>query len=168
MNLLYISLALAVAGMVAAAYAVVSLRSLQKLRALFFKGTNNADLEEILLALHNGQQSLKSEQTAFAQNLQQLYNQLAFAVQKIGVVRFNPFEGSGGNFSFSVALLDNRGSGVVFTSLHGREQNRIYAKKITLGHSDSQLTEEEEQAIAAALQPPDMEFSEKQKKTKQH
>jgi hypothetical protein len=47
-------------------------------------------------------------------------------------------------------MLDALNNGFVITSMHGREQNRIYAKKIILGKSEIQLTQEEEQAINQA------------------
>ena len=54
------------------------------------------------------------------------------------------------NFSFSLVLLDAHNTGVVITSMYGREQNRIYTKKITNGKSDTALTDEEQQAIEIA------------------
>jgi Protein of unknown function (DUF4446) len=65
-------------------------------------------------------------------------------------VRFNPFADGGGNFSFSLALLNDYNTGVIITSMHGRQQNRIYAKKIEKGKCDIQLTEEEQQSILIA------------------
>ncbi|KKU85409.1 MAG: hypothetical protein UY15_C0033G0002 [Parcubacteria group bacterium GW2011_GWA2_47_9] len=68
-------------------------------------------------------------------------------IQKIGVVRFNPFKDVGGNQSFSVAILDEDDNGVVVTGLYSREGNRIYAKPIKNGNSSFQLSEEELRAI---------------------
>jgi hypothetical protein len=82
--------------------------------------------------------------------LANLTDKTSYGVQKVGLVRFNPFEDGGGNFSFTLALLDEHNCGVVLTSIHGRQQNRIYTKKITDGKADAQLTEEEEQAIISA------------------
>jgi hypothetical protein len=65
-------------------------------------------------------------------------------------VRFNPFNDGGGNFSFSLALLDSHNTGIIITSMYGREQNRIYTKKIEDGKSDSPLNEEEKQAVEKA------------------
>ena len=71
-------------------------------------------------------------------------------MQKVGVVRFNPFDDGGGNFSFSLALLDGHDNGVIITSMYGRQQNRIYTKKISQGASETALTEEEQQAMQEA------------------
>lgn len=68
-------------------------------------------------------------------------------VQKIGVVRFNPFSNTGGDQSFALALLDGQDSGIVILSLHGREGTRIYVKPIKAGRSLYELSKEEKQAI---------------------
>ena len=73
------------------------------------------------------------------------------ALQKVGIIRFNPFQDSGGDQSFAIALLDQGGTGVVVSSLHGRAETRIFAKQVTNGRSKHQLSEEEQQAIVAAL-----------------
>ena len=74
------------------------------------------------------------------------------ALQKVGVVRFNPFPDSGGDQSFAIALLDHAGTGIVVSSLHGRTGTRIFAKQIAGGRSTHPLSDEEQQAIRAALQ----------------
>jgi hypothetical protein len=93
---------------------------------------------------------LEDEKMALEQQLSALQTSSKFAIQRIGTHRFNPFADGGGNFSFTLALLDSYNSGVVITSMHGREQNRIYAKQVIKGKAETQLTEEEEQAIASA------------------
>jgi hypothetical protein len=72
-------------------------------------------------------------------------------LQKVGVVRFNPFKEIGGDQSFSIAVLDENNSGFVITSHYGRESNRIYAKPIKEGKSDYVLSKEEGQAIVQAM-----------------
>lgn len=73
------------------------------------------------------------------------------ALQRVGVVRYNPFQDSGGDQSFALALLDHAGTGIVISSLHGRAETRIFAKQIENGRSTHSLSEEEQQAIRAAL-----------------
>lgn len=74
------------------------------------------------------------------------------SVQKVGMVRFNPFKETGGDQSFSVAFLDENDNGVVITSLYGREGNRIFAKPLKRGLSKYSLSEEEKKAINKAKQ----------------
>lgn len=72
-------------------------------------------------------------------------------IQKVGLVRFNPFRDAGGNQSFALALLNAENSGVVLTGLHARETTRIYIKDIVKGMCKSELSSEEKQVIAMAI-----------------
>ena len=72
------------------------------------------------------------------------------SVQKIGLIRYNPFSGVGSNQSFSVAILDQKDNGIVITSLYTREGNRVYAKPVVRGNSEYPLSKEEKEAINRA------------------
>jgi hypothetical protein len=72
------------------------------------------------------------------------------AFQRVGLVRFNPFEDTGGNQSFALALLDADGNGWVLSSLHARTGTRLYAKAVRGGRSDGALSDEETAAIKQA------------------
>ena len=71
-------------------------------------------------------------------------------IQRVGVVRFNPFPDTGGNQSFVMALLDARGDGVVLSSLHSRGGTRVYLKQVNAGKAETALSEEELEAIRRA------------------
>ena len=73
---------------------------------------------------------------------------------RVGLVRYNPFEDTGGNQSFALALLDGHGDGFVVSSLHSRTGTRIYAKAIAAGGSETALSEEESAALRQALAKP--------------
>jgi hypothetical protein len=66
-------------------------------------------------------------------------------------VRFNPFEDTGGNQSFALAVIDARGDGFVVSSLHARAGTRVYGKAITGGRSEAALSAEEAEALRLAL-----------------
>ncbi len=94
---------------------------------------------------------------AQAQQLEQVEKELAhlavtrpYAVQGYGLVRYNAFPDMGGEQSFSLALVDAEGGGVILTSLHGRGETRLYAKALTAWQSPYTLSTEEQQALAAA------------------
>jgi len=72
------------------------------------------------------------------------------SVQKIGMVRYNPFSDVGSDQSFSIALLDGGNSGIVITSLFSRDGNRVYGKPIKNSNSEYSLSKEEKQAIEKA------------------
>ena len=73
------------------------------------------------------------------------------AVQRVGLVRFNPFEDTGGNQSFALALLDAHGDGFIVSSLHARTVTRVYGKAVAGGKSEAALSGEEAEALRQAL-----------------
>jgi hypothetical protein len=72
-------------------------------------------------------------------------------VRRVALLRYDAFEDVGGRLSFSCALLDDQGNGVVLTSINGRQETRVYAKPITQGASSYNLSSEESEAIRQAL-----------------
>jgi len=74
------------------------------------------------------------------------------SLQHIGMVRFNPFEDTGSDQSFAIALLDDRRDGVVISSLHGRSNTRVFAKPVAHGGSPHNLSDEEAEAIRIAVE----------------
>ena len=79
---------------------------------------------------------------------------LADALRHVAVVRYDAFGDMGGRLSFTAALLDDAGDGLVLTSIHGRSEARTYAKGIKNGKSEQSLSPEEEQSIQLAMQGP--------------
>jgi Protein of unknown function (DUF4446) len=73
------------------------------------------------------------------------------AVRRVALLRYDAFEDVGGRLSFSCAMLDEQGNGVVLTSINGRQETRVYAKPVTAGTSSHNLSLEEEEAIRRAL-----------------
>ena len=73
------------------------------------------------------------------------------ALQRFALIRYDAFEEMGGRLSFSAALLDDHGDGLVITSINGRSETRTYAKPVKALSSDHNLSEEEREAIAAAV-----------------
>ena len=88
--------------------------------------------------------------TDISKELAELKAENKFHFQKIGFVRYNPFQGVGGDQSFSLTLLDENNDGIVITSLFSREGNRVYAKTVEKGQSSYQLSEEEKMALDKA------------------
>lgn len=72
------------------------------------------------------------------------------ALQKFYMVRYDAFDDMGGRLSFSAAVLDDHGDGLVLTSINGRTETRTYAKPVTGLTSEHNLSEEEREAIAGA------------------
>ena len=145
-----ISLITGIIGVLLGLFSTWQILSLNKLRKNFFAGTKALDLESVIEGLRQELEDSRQRQLLAEDSLRKLQYNFGFAVQKVGMVRFNPFGDGGGNFSFTIALLDQHNSGVIITSMHGREQNRIYTKKLEDGTCATKLTDEEEQAIQEA------------------
>lgn len=74
------------------------------------------------------------------------------SVQEIKLVRYNPYDDTGGDQSFSVSLLDKQGNGIVVTSLHARSGTRVFAKPVKSGQAESyELSKEEQEVIKDTL-----------------
>jgi hypothetical protein len=71
-------------------------------------------------------------------------------LQNVGIVRYNAFDDTGGNQSFALAMLDNRGNGALFNGLFHRTECRVYAKPVKEWKSTYSLSDEEEEAIRKA------------------
>jgi hypothetical protein len=74
------------------------------------------------------------------------------ALRHVAVVRYDAFGDMGGRLSFSAAVIDDHGDGLVFSSIHARGESRTYAKGVVGGRSSITLTPEEQQALASATQ----------------
>jgi outer membrane murein-binding lipoprotein Lpp len=82
--------------------------------------------------------------------VQALRMEAAQAMRHLAVVRYDAFGDMGGHLSWSMALLDDGGDGVVLTSIHGRSEARTYAKNVTGWSCEQQLSPEEEEAVKFA------------------
>ena len=94
--------------------------------------------------------ALEAHRPAGDADLAALRADLAQALKHVAVVRYDAFADMGGRLSFSAAVVDDRGDGVVISSIHARGESRTYAKGVVGGESDATLTPEEQQALAAA------------------
>jgi hypothetical protein len=114
----------------------------------FFKKTKKEpkNLKEILANFEDLELNLEE----LSEKFEKLKKEQKFSVQKIGIVRYNPFSEIGGDQSFSVALLNGNNDGVVITSLYTREGNRVYGKPLKGGQSEYTLSMEEKEAIEKA------------------
>jgi hypothetical protein len=77
--------------------------------------------------------------------------QIEGSVRRVALLRYDAFEDVGGRLSFSCAMLDEQGTGVVITSINGRQETRVYAKPVTARTSSYNLSAEEEEAIRQAM-----------------
>ena len=109
----------------------------------FKKSTEPKNLKELLAQFKKVKKNL--EETS--KEVKDLKKDIQLTIQKIGITRFTPFKETGGNQSFSIALLDKNDDGVIVTSIYSKERSRIFAKPIENGQSTYKLSQEEEETI---------------------
>jgi hypothetical protein len=99
--------------------------------------------------------ALRDEVASLSAEVDRVRVDLTDAIRHVAVVRYDAFNDMGGRMSFSAALLDDAGDGVVISSINGRTETRTYAKGVKGGSSDAELSPEEVQAIgyARAIHP---------------
>lgn len=144
-----LALAVAVVGVALGWVAHRRQEVIQRRYAVLWNG-GEADVTSVLAqqARRIGAEQARVE--ALEQTVSQLRSDLAQTLQHVAVVRYDAFGDMGGRMSFSVAVIDDLGDGVVISSIHARGESRTYAKGIVGGGSDTALTPEEQQALAAA------------------
>lgn len=135
---------------------------LKKLRKILLANGTPETIEEALNRLFSLQSSLEASHSQMQVELDVTQKILRTAIQKVGLVKFNSLENDGGNFSFSLALLNFSNTGILLTNLYGRTYNRIYVKHVTNGQSEIPLTEEETKALKAASVNQKTNYNEQQ------
>ncbi len=122
-----------------------------KLKGLL-KGKNAASLEDTLTDAHKRLDLLTEFRKDALSYFSDVESRLVRSLQAVETIRFNPFKGTGegGNQSFSTALLNEKGNGVVLSSLYSRDRVSIFSKPLEKFGSEFELTDEEKEVIMEA------------------
>lgn len=125
----------------------------QKKRYDYFMGTGkrpSMNLEQKLDAYYISAKEIEGKYTELLNMVTDIDQTFKTQIQKVGLVRYNPFDEMGGNLCFALALLDAEDNGVVLNGIHSRTGSFTYAKPIEMGVSIYMLSEEEMQAVELA------------------
>lgn len=114
------------------------------------KGTKEGNLVKVLEGILAEEKGNKDRLEELTKQLRQLEDLSEYHIQRVGMVRFNPFKDLGGDHSFSIALLDAKDTGLVITGLHTRERTRVYVKAVKKGKAEHEFSEEEKRALNKA------------------
>lgn len=120
---------------------------LKKLFPKDSQGEIRDKLREVLQAVSVSRQECQS----LNKNLREVSKEGLRHIQRVALLRYNPYQDTGGDQSFSLALMDGRGDGIVITSLHTRSGTRVYTKSVSKGKSEIQLSKEEQEVVSKAL-----------------
>lgn len=152
-DLFYAAIAVSVVALVALVFAVVGWVSLSRVKRRYRKVFGDNDPQNVERTLANLRERVDhtTEQfDRFSARLDSLELKSGEVLNRIGMVRFNPFDDTGSDLSFSLAILNDDRDGVVLTSLWGRDEVRLYAKPVDEKASRYALSDEERQAIDLA------------------
>jgi hypothetical protein len=155
-----VALAAATVAIAAIAAVVVLYRQLRRLRAdqrAILGGQDSTDLVAHAAALDAGFKTLHDYVTDVAARLDERMGvaetRLDGAISYCGLIRYDAYNEMSGRQSTSIALLDSSRSGVVLSSIHHRDQARLYAKQVSAGKGELKLSPEEEEALRLAMAP---------------
>jgi len=129
--------------------------SLMKLRRKYrrlTRGLENKNFEAIFVDYLNRMEEGIQHISDIQEKMSGLEKKVDSCIQKVGFVRYNPFQDVGGDLSFSAAFLDHAHNGLVFTSIYSRNGCTFFSKPIQNGTSSYPLSQEENQAIQVAIQ----------------
>lgn len=133
---------------------IITTISLRKLRANYLtltEGGSKKNLDDVLGSVVSDINNSKKDIAHLAERCAKIEKDGQYHIQKIGLLRFNPFKDTGGDQSFILALVDAHDTGVVITALYSRTGTRWYTKKVQRGKGvELDLSEEEKKAIKIA------------------
>lgn len=112
---------------------------------------NGKNIEEDLERFMNKVDRVEEQNTQIISFCQNLDEDIAKCIQKVGIVRYSAFKDTGSDLSFAAALLDEKNNGIVFNGIYSREISNIYAKPVENGNSKYTLSNEEVEAIEKAV-----------------
>lgn len=154
-NMIYIVLSMAVIILLFLIFLIILSLKLSKLKKRYerFTGGEEIHSENLENMLYEYNENVKKSNETYGKVLsmiQEIDDEMKWCTQKIGVIRYNPFDEMGGNLCYTVAILDGKDNGVVLNGIHSRNGTFTYAKPIERGVSPYVLTEEELQALEKA------------------
>ena len=145
------ALVVAVLALVLAAVALVRLGRIRKDLVLLAADGDAPSFIAAVARKTEEVRGLRTEVDDLTALLARTRTELADALRHVSVVRYDAFGDMGGRLSFSAAMLDDGGDGLVLTAIHGRSETRSYIKGVKGGSSEASLSPEEQQAVSYAL-----------------
>ncbi len=115
--------------------------------------TNKTGLKDVLEVMLVTQKGLQSQTKDLYKVLDEIRKDGRLHIQRVGLVRFNPFSDTGGSQSFTLSLLDGHDNGLVMTSLYARTGNRWYIKEVRAGKGKELVLSKEEQTAIQKAKP---------------
>lgn len=129
----------------------IYLRRMNQKYTVFTEGVNKKALDEVLSNIVKEQRLTKKHIDYLKERCDNIERDGLLHIQKIGLLRFNPFKDTGGDQSFILSLINAKETGVVITALYSRSGTRWYAKRVINGKgSEHELSEDEKKSLKIA------------------
>jgi hypothetical protein len=142
--------AVALVGLVLAVVLALRIRRMRRQYVVLQQGDDGQSFLDAVTRQNDDVMKMRAEVATLTSAVEALRVDLADAIRHVAVVRYDAFNDMGGRMSFSAALLDDAGDGVVISSINGRTETRTYAKGVKGGASEADLSPEEVQVIGYA------------------
>ena len=131
---------------------IIQIKKLKKNYKIFMKGKDAKSLEEVLIRRLDQVDSLILSNKQNEKDIQNIFANMKFTFQKVGLVKYDAFQEMGGKLSFSLCLLNEKDDGFIINAMHSREGCYTYIKEIIAGKCVIILSEEEKEALDMAMQ----------------
>lgn len=118
---------------------------------LFMRGKDCETMEDTIVEIYRKLQTMQNRDLANKDILKMISKNLAGSIAKTGLVKYNAFNGMGGQSSFALALLTLENHGYILNAVHNRNTCYVYIKTVTNGEPNETLGEEERRALEKAL-----------------
>lgn len=116
----------------------------------FTRGQSGASLEDIIKACVDSVSKIEQRNELISKHALTLNDRVSHSIRNVETLRYKAFDANGSNQSFSIALLNEKGNGVIISSLHSRDRMSTFAKPVTNYDSTYELTDEEQAVIKDA------------------
>lgn len=114
-------------------------------------GISGSNLEMVVKQFITQLEICTNDIAKMNKEFEKVRNETSKFFRKTGLVRYQAFEGTGGDQSFSLAMLDSNDNGFILSGIYGRDMSKVYAKEVIDGKVlKYKLTKEEEDALIKA------------------
>lgn len=149
--LIYVLISIVILLVIIDIVVLVQMKKISKSYERFMRGKNAASLESTLIGIADDITDLQNEDRDNKIAIRELNKDHRASFQKLGLVKYNAFQGMGGNLSFCLAILDYDNTGIILTVMHASEGSYVYVKQVEKGSTEVLLGAEEKEALERAL-----------------
>lgn len=130
---------------------IVKVNHLMKRYDLFMRGKDCETMEDNIVEIYRKLQIMQNKDLANKDIMKMLNRNMVNTIQKTGLVKYNAFEGMGGQSSFALTLLNMENTGYILNAMHSRNSCYVYIKEVKNGEPEIALSQEEKMSLDQAI-----------------